>query len=118
LSGRWRRALLIGLAVLVPVVALSAMPVRGYLAQRSDMADDRARLDEVQRENAELEARLAALDDPELIERIARRDYGLVREGEESYAILPPPSAGLIMPNGWPFGLLEGPVTAAAAAQP
>jgi cell division protein FtsB len=114
-SGRWRRALLIGLVVILPVVALVAMPVRGYLAQRSDMAADRARLEEVQRDNDDLEARLATLDDPELVERIARRDYGLVRDGEESYAILPPPSAGLVLPNGWPFGLLEGPVTAAAA---
>ncbi len=102
------------LALLLVPVAVLAVPARGYLAQRADLGDREASLAEIERSNAELERRLEHLDDPDEIERIARRDYGLVAEGEESYAILPPATAGVALPGGWPFDRISGPFARAA----
>jgi cell division protein DivIC len=84
-------------------VLMLAAPVRGWWTQRSDIADERAELAAVRADNEELERRLDRIEDPGELERIARRDLGLVREGEESYTVLPPPPAGLILPDAWPF---------------
>ena len=39
----------------------------------------------------------------EEVERLAREQYNLVRPGEESYAILPPPPPKVELPQWWPF---------------
>lgn len=93
---------------------LLAMPVTGYLAQRSEVAAQQARLDAVQAENERMERRMSRLDDSAEIERIARREYGLVEVGEESYTVLPPGTAGLVLPRAWPFDRLADGVAAAA----
>lgn len=95
------------------LVAL-AVPARGYWAQRGELGDREAALAELEHSNDELERRLDRLDDPGEIELIARRDYGLVAEGEESYAILPPATAGVALPGGWPFDRISGPFARAA----
>ncbi|HIE04912.1 MAG TPA: septum formation initiator family protein [Candidatus Latescibacteria bacterium] len=55
---------------------------------------------ELRREVAEIEARRRVLEeerkrlkegDPELIEKLARERYGMVKPGEKVYIILPPP---------------------------
>lgn len=105
-------------AVVATVVAVTcllvALPARSYIRQRSEVADARAELREIERRNGELEGRRDRLSDPEEIARIARRDYGLVELGEESYAVLPPATAGLVMPNAWPFDRIDSAVRTAA----
>jgi cell division protein FtsB len=108
-----RRSAVIATVVAVTVV-LVALPVRSYLHQQSDVAAARAELDELERENDQLAARQERLSDPDDIARIARRDYGLVEVGEESYSVLPPTSAGLVMPQAWPFDRIEDAVRTAA----
>jgi cell division protein FtsB len=104
------------IATIVAVtVVLVALPVRSYLRQQSDVDAARADLAELERENDELAARQERLSDPDEIARIARREYGLVEVGEESYSVLPPTSAGLVMPRAWPFDQIEDAVRAAAA---
>ena len=44
------------------------------------------------------------------VRRIARRDYGLVEPLQESYEVLPSPTAGLVLPRSWPFDRLSGPL--------
>jgi cell division protein FtsL len=104
--------------VILTVVAVTgvlvALPVRSYLQQQSEVADAKAELEELERENEQLEARRKRLSDPDEIARIARRDYGLVEVGEESYSVLPPSSAGLVMPRAWPFDRIEDAVRVAA----
>ncbi|MGI9578780.1 MAG: FtsB family cell division protein [Microthrixaceae bacterium] len=94
-------AVLCGAAVLI-----LAPPVRGWWSQRQDIDDARAELAAMEADNAALEQRLGRVSDPAELERIARDQLGLVREGEESYVILPPPTAGLVLPNAWPFNRL------------
>lgn len=104
---------LLGLVVYV----MLAVPTRRYLEQRSEVGERRVQLDDIRERNSEMEDRLDRLDDPEEIQRIARREYGLVTDGEESYTILPTSTAGLNLPDGWPFNALREPVRAASASR-
>lgn len=84
-------------------VVILAAPVGDWWAQRSDIREAERNLATIEADKRELQGRLDRIRDPATIERIARRDLGLVREGEESYTILPPSTAGLVMPDTWPF---------------
>lgn len=108
-----RRAAMV-LTVVAVTVLFVAMPMRSYLAQQSDVEGARASLAEIDQGNKKMAARLEHLSDPDEIARIARRDYGLVQQGEESYAVLPPPSAGLVLPRAWPFDRIEAAVRTAS----
>jgi cell division protein FtsB len=100
---RWVRRTggLVALAALAVVIL--AAPVGDWWAQRNDIGEAEAHLAAIEADNRDLQERLDRIADPATVERIARRDLGLVREGEESYTILPPPTAGLVMPDTWPF---------------
>ena len=103
-----RRRVAVAVALVAVVAAVLAVPARKYLDERSELAAVEAELTEVERANEELAERRARLDRPEEIERIARRDFGLVDVGEESYSILPPATAGLVLPRTWPFDRISG----------
>jgi cell division protein FtsL len=76
-------ALLFGLLVYVFVFSR-----HGYLRRR-ELARDNERLstevEELRHENALLREELERLDDPEAVEKIAREELGLVKEGETVY---------------------------------
>lgn len=101
-----RRTAVVATVVAVTLV-LVALPARSYLSQQSDVAEARAELAELERANDRLEVRQERLSDPDEIARIARRDYGLVDVGQESYSVLPTAAAGLVMPRSWPFERIE-----------
>ena len=91
---RARRAvwpLLVSITV-VGMLFLFVFPGRTYLAQRRSLAAAEARLHVLKTENKSLDQRVARLQDDAEIERLAREQYGLVKPGEEAYAILPSPS--------------------------
>jgi len=100
--------------VVAAAVALLLVPSRGYVAQQQEISANRSELTDLKRQNQELLKRRDRLDDPAEIQRIARRDFGLVLEGEESYSILPPASAGLVLPQSWPFNLVQEPLEKAS----
>ena len=50
---------------------------------------------------------MAELENPEAVEEIARRDYGMVYPGEEPYGILPVPPPVVDLPDVWPFDRFE-----------
>jgi len=108
-----RRTVLVVATLLTVAGAVLAVPAQGYLEQRAEVAARTAELDELERRNDDLRAQLDRLEDPVEIERLARRDHGLVAPGEESYSILPPPTAGVVLPRGWPFDRLAGPLESA-----
>ena len=87
---RLRRALAIVLLGAVLVAAAwtwGVNPVQNWLAQRDEIARLEVRLAEVRASNAALQADIDLLQTDAEIERIARRDLGLVYPGEEAYAI-------------------------------
>lgn len=114
-SGVRRRRAAVVATFLVVMVVLVAIPGRGYLAQRGDVASAEAGLKALEQENAGLQRRRDRLGDPGQVQRIARRDYGLVALGEESYSILPPATAGLVLPRAWPFDRISDAVRRASA---
>ncbi|CAN5535941.1 hypothetical protein BH20ACT2_BH20ACT2_13710 [soil metagenome] len=95
-------------AVLVSVVAvgvlfLAVYPTRTYLAQRASTDRAEERLAVLDRQNAELDERVADLNTASEIERLAREQYHFVRPGEDAYAVLPPPEPVIDLPERWPF---------------
>ena len=97
-----------GGACVLGVLAVFVFPTRTFLDQRASTGDSQRRLDVLQEQNEVMEQRLAQLDDPTEIERLAREQYNLVLPGEEAYAILPAPPAPITLPHVWPFtGLAE-----------
>ena len=110
---RRRRAAIVATVVAVMVV-LVAVPGRAYLNQRGEVATAQAELRRLEASNERLQQRKDRLEDPAEIQRIARRDYGLVAAGEESYTVLPPATAGLALPDAWPYDRLADAVRAAA----
>ena len=80
--------MLVGLLVFVFFV----LPSGRYVEHRQQLNDSRTELEALEAENTELGARVARLESDAEIERVARREYDLVRPGEEVYAVLPPGS--------------------------
>lgn len=110
-----RRILALSAAALVVIGAVLAVPARGYLDQRSEIGELESELTDLRRDSTQLRERRDRLEDPEHVRRIARRDHGLVAVGEESYSVLPPPTGGLVLPDGWPFDQISGPLVEATS---
>lgn len=110
-----RRSAAVAVVICLGVVVLAG-PVLGYAGERRNVSAQRDELARIELENRELQARLDQFDDPAQIERIARDEYGLVSPGEESYAVLPRPTAGVDLPRAWPFEVLAGSIAAASAS--
>ena len=85
---RWSLALLVALAM---AMFLLGFPLRTYMEQRSALGQARATADRLAVDNRSLKSEAARLQTPGEIERLARERYGLVRPGQEEYAILPAP---------------------------
>lgn len=109
--GRWVRPLLIAAAAVATIAALAVyvFPTRTWLDQRTALADTSTELRDLEAERTALEQRVTELDSDEQIEEIARSQYGLVRPGEEAYAVLPAPEKPVELPSLWPFGELLAP---------
>ena len=88
---------------LAAFLLIAYFPTRTYLSQRRDTQAAAHQLAALKAHNAALDRRITRLQTKDEIERIARQEYGLVRPGEESYAILPAPPPPVKLPNVWPF---------------
>lgn len=78
---------LVGSATLV--IGLAILPARTWLSQRSSRIEAEARLERLETEVDQLDARLQLLSTDSEVERLARKNFDLVYPGEESYRILP-----------------------------
>ena len=97
MNGRSRRArawLLVSVLALLGVLLLAGFPARAWVAQRDEREKVAAEVGEMAAQNRRLEDRARLLQTDAEIERLARRDYNLVRPGEEAFAILPSASGG------------------------
>lgn len=105
-AGRWWRPLLLAAFAVatIAVLAVYVFPTRTWLDQRSASAETSAQLAELRAERRALEERVAELDSDAEIERVARSEYGLVKPGEEAYAVLPAADQPIELPSMWPFG--------------
>lgn len=91
----------------VGVLFVAVFPTQTYLGQRSEVEEKRAELARIEATNEQLEARTEELDDSGHVELLAREQFGLVRPGEEAYALPEPPVEPVDVPSVWPFDRLE-----------
>jgi cell division protein FtsL len=98
---------LLGVVVLA-VLFTTVFPTRTWMAQRDTLAEGNAEIAVLEAEVAELEQSVDDLRDPAEIEKIARRDFGLVKPGEQVFSVLPPAPVPADLPPGWPFNVLAG----------
>jgi cell division protein FtsB len=82
--------MVVAAVTLVGVLFLFVLPGRTYLAQRRSLTATASRVQVLGKENAKLGQQVQALQTDSEIERLAREQYGLVKPGEQAYAILPP----------------------------
>jgi cell division protein FtsL len=81
-------------------VVFAVAPTRAYLHQRAQLADLQRQADQLEQQNTELERRIAELNDPATLERLARECLGMVRPGEIAFVPIPkgraptPPDCG------------------------
>jgi cell division protein FtsB len=76
------------LAIVVCALAFTlAVPLRTYLSQRSEIAQQEHRQAELRNQVAELQARQAALNDPAQVEAEARTRLRYVMPGETPYLV-------------------------------
>ena len=90
-QGRRHRAwLLVSVISLLGVLLLAGFPARAWIAQRHERERVAASVRDLAAQNRRLEDQARLLQTDAEIERLARKDYNLVRPGEEAFAILPP----------------------------
>jgi len=78
------------LAVLIVLAfAVSLVPIREYLAQRAQIARLENQTSMLSTANRQLENRVAALHDPQELERLARACLGMIRPGETAFVVVP-----------------------------
>ncbi|MDQ4132383.1 MAG: septum formation initiator family protein [Actinomycetota bacterium] len=88
-----RGGLVVACLALIGVLFLAVFPVRTYVAQQRQQQALAERVTALAAENRQLGERAAVLHTDAEVERLAREQYGLVRPGEEVYAVLGTPPA-------------------------
>lgn len=99
----WKVVFLVGLVMVIGVLVINVFPYRSYLSQHKQQAVAAHQLATIEKQNRDLAEQAKRLQTPAEIERLARAQYGMVRPGETSYAILPAPVGPLRLPELWPY---------------
>jgi cell division protein FtsB len=103
---RARIAIACGLSIaLIGFLFAFYFPTRTWLHQRSQRHAGTSQLASLRRANAQLEAKVHALNQPSTIEDLARSQYGMVPPGAQAYVVLPPSVGATTLPTTWPFTL-------------
>lgn len=89
-AGRWRSVLFMVVFVIAGFVVTGVLPMREYLERGNDVEAAQIELDRLVAENGVLSGDIDALYTEQEVERIAREQYGFVREGEVGYVVIPP----------------------------
>jgi cell division protein FtsB len=93
---------LAGSVLFVGALFLFALPARTWIGQRHSLDAAARRVRVLSAENARLQQEQKLLQTDAEIERIARQQYGLVKPGEQAYAILPAKAAPPTIPPARP----------------
>ncbi|MCZ7532444.1 MAG: septum formation initiator family protein [Acidimicrobiia bacterium] len=87
---RWPTLLFVVLLVSFGLVVSGVLPIQQYLERENQVNAARAELAIIEARNADLAADVDALRTDQEIERVAREQYGFVREGEIGYVVITP----------------------------
>jgi cell division protein FtsB len=92
-EARRRRAIALRVSVVLVVVVgllfVVVFPLQSWLDQRASIDASEQRLEVLRRERAKLEAEAKHLRSDAAVAEIARSRYGMVRPGEQPYAVVP-----------------------------
>jgi cell division protein FtsB len=107
---RARRRVYLAWACGVITLAIAALvvfvfPTRKWVDQRSAISQREQTLAQLDAEKVTLTARIAALQNGDEMERIAREQYGFVQPGQSAYRVLAAPAPAL--PDTWPYALVK-----------
>jgi cell division protein FtsB len=83
------RALLLGAVAFAVIVVGAMLPWSALASQHRALATDTAQANQLQAENQALGGQVKQLSDPSAASSLARQDYGLVKQGQRAYDILP-----------------------------
>ena len=87
---RWGRIIAISVGVMLMFAVLAYMfPVRSYVNQRNRITVAEKQLDLLRTQTKILRDQKKLLETPAEIERIARDRFGMVRPGEQPWAVVP-----------------------------
>jgi cell division protein FtsB len=93
----------VGLGAAVILLVMLVFPTQAYLEQRRRIDEAEATLAALRTETAELEREVASGTDPIELERIAREQLSLVRDGDRLYRLSVDPGDAVDLPPGWPL---------------
>ena len=99
-------ATLVGLAIVVSAVGLLAVllfPWQSLNSQRRNIDHAADTLERLQAETAHLVDQVADARDPRVLERMAREQFSLVREGDTLYRLHVNPAEVITLPPAWPL---------------
>lgn len=105
-SGRRTVTVLVGLVIVVSSVGLLAVllfPWQSLTSQRRNIAHAEETLARLQAETSHLSEQVADARDPVVVERIAREQLSLVREGDTLYRLNVDPADAVNLPRAWPL---------------
>ena len=99
-------AVLFGIVIVVSAVGLLSVllfPWQSLTSQRRSIDHATDTLARLQAETAHLETRVAEAKDPVVVERIAREQLSLVREGDQLIRLNVDPADVVMLPTAWPL---------------
>jgi cell division protein FtsB len=71
------------------ILTAAAFPLRQHFEQQAKIRELEGRIDTLTEERSSLEVEVRRLQDPEYLERLARRCLGMVRPGEVALVTVP-----------------------------
>ncbi|MDA2978522.1 MAG: septum formation initiator family protein [Actinomycetota bacterium] len=86
----WRTVLFVSLLVVFGLVVSGVLPLQQYLERENQVNAAIEDLAALESANASLNADVSALQSDQELERVAREQYGFVREGEIGYVVTTP----------------------------
>lgn len=92
--------------IVLGALVLVLYPTRSYLSQRDAIRASETKLAKLDAENDRLLTRINQLKSNSEVERLARRDLGMVRPGEHAFSMVQAP-AFTGVPDRWPFNLVK-----------
>ena len=76
--------------VLIAVLVAVAAPLRNFYEGRNEIARAQANIEYLERRQADLEREIAKYEDPEYLNQVARRRFGVMEPGESAWRVIDP----------------------------
>ena len=84
----WKKVAIVLVATFVVVLFAAVYPLRQLRQSHADLEKAKVELQQKQAERAALEQRVALLNTPAEVERLARERFGYARPGEVPYVVV------------------------------